>query len=77
MKVRRVLVVGAALTATLGVGTAMGGSVALADNGVIHMQGVTPGENGVIHMQGITPGENGVIHMQGITPDDNGVIHLD
>jgi hypothetical protein len=63
MKVRRVLVVGAALAAMFGVGAAMGGSVALAENGVIHMQGITPDDNGVLHMQGVTPGDNGVIHL--------------
>jgi hypothetical protein len=77
MKVRRVLVVGAALAAVFGVGAATGGSVALAENGVIHMQGVTPDDNGVIHIEGITPDDNGVLHMQGVTPDDNGVLHMD
>jgi predicted aconitase len=77
MKVRRMLAVSAALAAIFGAGAATGGSVALADNGVIHVEGVTPNDNGVIHMEGITPDENGVIHMQNITPDDNGVIHLD
>jgi hypothetical protein len=66
MKVRRVLAVSAALAAIFGAGAATGGSVALADNGVIHVEGVTPNDNGVIHMQNITPDDNGLLHMDGI-----------